>query len=158
MSIKDIFFDNADFSLLQSIFIGLFFLIVGLGMYIVMWYMNREALIEIAFPKTKRKMINKFIKRHSLMQKITLLYIIREGKEKRAALWFYWMFNVANILCACISLVSCIAVVITKGVGWAMLGALFLPFELFLIRAAITFFSDLIFLKSERSRYSFKSK
>lgn len=153
MSIKDLWRDNADFSVLQSLCIGTFFLSCGLLVALATWAMQQGAILEYGYPRIKDKRKRKLLKTFSFFERVTLTRLCREAKRRSAVLWLYWTINLCNGLSVFVCIASYIAVLFTGGAGWAMI-LLFAPWTVFVLSSIVRFVPDLLFLPSEKRRYS----
>ena len=149
---------SGDFSLLESILIGTFFLSCDFCLCIVNWYLQQEAIIELGYPKRKSKTMKKRMKRFRFWERITLTRLCKESERKRVSLWFYWCLNFLNILVAGAGLVGYCGMVITGGAGWSMVLLIIGPFGVLILSMLLRFIPDLLFLPSERRRYFCKKK
>lgn len=155
MSINDLWRSHADFTVLQGFCIGTFFLSCNLLIAFTTWAMQQGAILEYGYPKMKNKRKKKLLKTFSFFERITLTRLCREAKRKSPVLWLYRTLHLCNLLSAFVCIAAYIGVLFTGGAGWAMM-LLFSPWLIFFLSAIVRFIPDLLFLPSEKRRYSRK--
>ena len=151
--ITDLWYSNANFSLVTTIFLTVFFGVTALFCYGITWYFQMSSMAEYGYPKISRKTFQKRFKQYTTVEKIMLTKLKRFATKKGFMLQLCWMINLLNLLFAVISSIGLIGFVITHGSGWSVVLSFFLPFESCLLFVAIRFIPDLIWLPSERRRY-----
>lgn len=152
-TIVELWSSNIDFSLGQSIALGLLFLLLGLFFYVMNWYSQRDAIIEFAYPKVSMKTLRRRFDKLKFWDKVFLFSLRKNAKRKGFMLHLCWLINVGNLFSGSLTLVGFIGLLVSKGSGWSLILLLFLPFGFMLFSAFIRFVPDLIWLPSERKRY-----
>lgn len=145
------------FTITQTIFTGLFFLICGLVLCAANWYIQVGIIAEFGYPKRskreKRKGTLTWIKQFRPVSRIFLWRPCSNAQRKGVILWLAWLCNLFNVLSGILCCIGYPLAIIMRGVGWPMLLVIFLPFAVFMGAVFIEFIPTLIFLPSERRRY-----
>ena len=156
-SLQELWQQKVDFTITQTIFIGLFFLICGLALCAVNWYIQVGIIAEFGYPKRskreKRKGNLTWIKQFRPISRIFLWRPCRNAQRKGVILWLAWLCNLVNVLSGILCCIGYPLAIIMRGVSWPMLLVIFPPFEVLMGSAFIEFIPTLIFLPSERRRY-----
>lgn len=146
---KQLWNDSASFALWQAILIPTVLFICNLVIAVAISYAIWDNAIEILFPNI---IFNTRLERYSTPEKIWLCKIIKEQKDKRKVVWFYWIIYIINLMDAALIPLSWIASIITCGSGWALCCLLIIPINISLGSAGILFILNLLFVPSERDR------
>ena len=156
-SLWELWQQKVDFTITQTIFIGLFFLICGLVLCAANWYIQVGIIAEFGYPKRskreKRKGTLTWIKQFRPVSRIFLWRPCRSVQRKGAILWLAWLCNLFNVLSGILCCIGYPLAIIMRGAGWPMLLVIFPPFLVFMGSTFIEFIPTLIFLPSERRRY-----
>lgn len=156
-SLWELWQQKVDFTITQTIFIGLFFLICGLVLCAANWYIQVGIIAEFGYPKRskreKRKGTLTWIKQFRPVSRIFLWRPCRSAQRKGVILWLAWLCNLFNVFSGILCCIGYPLAFIMRGVGWPMLLMIFLPFVVFMGAVFIEFIPTLIFLPSERRRY-----
>lgn len=156
-SLQELWQQKVDFTITQTIFIGLFFLICGLVLCAANWYIQVGVIAEFGYPKRskreKRKGNMTWIKQFRPISRIFLWRPWRNAQRKGVILWLAWICNLFNVLSGILCCIGYPLAIIMRGVSWPMLLVIFPPFEVLLGSIFIEFIPTLIFLPSERRRY-----
>lgn len=157
VSLWELWQQKVDFTITQTIFIGLFFLICGLVLCAANWYIQVGIIAEFGYPKRskreKRKGNLTWIKQFHPISRIFLWRPCRSAQRKGVILWLAWLCNLFNVLSGILCCIGYPLAIIMRGVGWPMLLVIFPPFVVFMGSTFIEFIPTFIFLPSERRRY-----
>ena len=156
-SLWELLQQKTNFTVMQTILIGLFFLICGLVLCAANWGIQVSIIAEFGYPKRskreKRMGDLAWIRQFRPVSRVFLWSPCRDAQRKGFILWLAWLCNLANLL-SCVS--CCVGyplAIVMRGVGWPILMMLFPPFEVFAGTIIIEFIPRLIFLPSDRRRY-----
>lgn len=156
-SLWELWQQKVDFTITQTIFIGLFFLICGLVLCAANWYIQVGIIAEFGYPKRskreKRKGTLTWIKQFRPISRIFLWRPCSNAQRKGAILWLAWLCNLFNVLSGILCCIGYPLAIIMRGAGWPILLVIFPPFEVLMGSIFIEFIPTLIFLPSERRRY-----
>ena len=158
--LKAAWLEKPDVSITQCIVIGLVILVANMVLCAVLWYLQLNNIVEVGYPKRskrrKREGVLIEIKEHSRIHQISLWKLYKNAPRKNWYVWLSFRFNLLNIPVAATCCIAYPCVIITSGAGWALTLLLFPPYMLFFIVGIVQFIPSLIFLPSERRRYSWK--
>lgn len=156
-SLWELWQQKVDFTITQTIFIGLFFLICGLVLCAANWYIQVGSIAEFGYPKRskreKRRGNLTWIKQFRPISRIFLWRPCSNAQRKGVILWLAWLCNLFNVLSGILCCIGYPLAIIMRGAGWPMLLVIFSPFVVFMGVVFIEFIPTLIFLPSERRRY-----
>lgn len=156
-SLWELWQQKVDFTITQTIFIGLFFLICGLVLCAANWYIQVGIIAEFGYPKRskreKRKGTLTWIKQFRPISRIFLWRPCSNAQRKGVILWLAWLCNLFNVLSGMLCCIGYPLAIIMRGAGWPILLVIFPPFEVLMGAVFIEFIPTLIFLPSERRRY-----
>lgn len=156
-SLWELWQQKVDFTITQTIFIGLFFLICGLVLCAANWYIQVGIIAEFGYPKRskreKRKGTLTWIKQFRPISRIFLWRPCSNAQRKGVILWLAWLCNLFNVLSGILCCIGYPLAIIMRGAGWPILLVIFPPFEVLMGSTFIEFIPTLIFLPSERRRY-----
>ena len=156
-SLWELWQQKVDFTITQTIFIGLFFLICGLVLCAANWYIQVGIIAEFGYPKRskreKRKGNLTWIKQFRPISRIFLWRPCSNAQRKGVILWLAWLCNLFNVLSGILCCIGYPLAIIMRGAGWPILLVIFPPFEVLMGSIFIEFIPTLIFLPSERRRY-----
>ncbi len=147
---------NVDVQWWALLLIALFFFSANFVLFCVMWYVRREVAIEVGYPRKSKKSLRKYIKTFSFLDKVTLRRLTREAKQKNIMLYLNYFDNWLNILAILVSAAGFVAAFVTNGTGWAMTLLVVPVLAVMGITVMIEFVPHLIWVPSERKRYSLK--
>ncbi len=156
-TLMELWQQNADFTLVQSIFIGLFLFVCGIVVCAAIGYMQLATILEMGYPKRTKKQKRQWawvaLKGHSLLNKMFLWKLCREAPKKHFYLWIaFAIHGLNNFVLASLPL-SYICMIVTKGAGWSMVLLLHGPIAYFAFVAVVTFIPSILWIPSERNRY-----
>ena len=101
-SLWELWQQKVDFTITQTIFIGLFFLICGLVLCAANWYIQVGIIAEFGYPKRskreKRKGNLTWIKQFRPISRIFLWRPCSDAQRKGVMLWLAWLCNLFNVL------------------------------------------------------------
>lgn len=156
-SLWELWQQKVDFTITQTIFIGLFFLICGLVLCAANWYIQVGIIAEFGYPKRskreKRKGTLTWIKQFRPVSRIFLWRPCSNAQRKGVILWLAWLCNLFSVLSGILCCIGYPLAIIMRGAGWPILLVIFPPFEVLMGSTFIEFIPTLIFLPSERRRY-----
>ncbi len=156
-SLWELWQQKVDFTITQTIFIGLFFLICGLVLCAANWYIQVGIIAEFGYPKRskreKRRGNLTWIKQFRPISRIFLWRPCSNAQRKGVILWLAWLCNLFNVLSGILCCIGYPLAIIMRGAGWPILLVIFPPFEVLMGSIFIEFIPTLIFLPSERRRY-----
>ena len=156
-SLWELWQQKVDFTITQTIFIGLFFLICGLVLCAANWYIQVGIIAEFGYPRRskreKRKGNLTWIKQFRPVSRIFLGRPCSNAQRKGVILWLAWLCNLFNVLSGILCCIGYPLAIIMRGAGWPILLVIFPPFEVLMGAVFIEFIPTLIFLPSERRRY-----
>lgn len=156
-SLWELWQQKVDFTITQTIFIGLFFLICGLVLCAANWYIQVGIITEFGYPKRskreKRKGTLTWIKQFRPISRIFLWRPCSNAQRKGVILWLAWLCNLFNVLSGILCCIGYPLAIIMRGAGWPILLVIFPPFIVLMGAVFIEFIPTLIFLPSERRRY-----
>lgn len=156
-SLIELWSEKPGFTIVQSVFIGFFLLVLDVVICAVLWYIQLGFILELGYPKRskqKRRQGNiTEIKTHSRTNQIFLWKICKDAPQKSFFLWFSFGINLLNIVIVAVCSLSCVCVIITNGAGWALTPLLFLPYMYFLFVVIIEYIPSILFIPSERHRH-----
>lgn len=156
-SLWELWQQKVDFTITQTIFIGLFFLICGLVLCAANWYIQVGIIAEFGYPKRskreKRRGNLTWIKQFRPISRIFLWRPCSNAQRKGVILWRAWLCNLFNVLSGILCCIGYPLAIIMRGAGWPILLVIFPPFEVLMGSIFIEFIPTLIFLPSERRRY-----
>ncbi len=156
-SLWELWQQKVNFTITQTLFIGLFFLICGLVLCAANWYIQVGIIAEFGYPKRskreKRKGNLTWIKQFRPISRIFLWRPCSNAQRKGVILWLAWLCNLFNVLSGILCCIGYPLAILMRGAGWPMLLVIFPPFEVLMGSTFIEFIPTLIFLPSERRRY-----
>lgn len=156
-SLWELWQQKVDFTITQTIFIGLFFLICGLVLCAANWYIQVGIIAEFGYPKRskreKRKGNMTWIKQFRPISRIFLWRPCSNAQRKGVILWLAWLCNLFNVISGILCCIGYPLAILMRGAGWPILLVIFPPFEVLMGSIFIEFIPTLIFLPSERRRY-----
>ena len=145
--------DDINISWWKMLFIGSFFLLINLGIFVAMWYTRRGIIIEYGFPKRNRKSIKKKISNYSIIEKIILIRLSREAERKGFFLYLTLACHLLSVLSYFSCLIGFVGCMITLADGWALTMLVISQLASLFVTVLIEFIPQLIWLPSERRRY-----
>ena len=156
-SLTELWLENPGFTIMQSVFIGFFLLVMDIVICVVLWYIQLGIILELGYPKrTKRKKRQgnmTEIKTHSRISQIVLWKLCKDAPQKSFFLWFAFGINLLNLIIVAVCGLSYVCVNITNGAGWSLTPLLFLPYIFLLFVAIVEYIPSILFIPSERHRY-----
>ena len=151
-----LFHENITIEGWKMFLIGLVILVFNFVLFLAMWYVRRETVFEVGYPKRNKKYIKKRMRDYSFLNKIFLFKISRNAERKSFMLIInlvcHWL-NLLSMLSCVVGFVSCM---ITLASGWALSLLVFPVLTIMLLTVLFEFIPHLIWLPSERRRYRFK--
>ncbi len=145
--------ENVQFIWYQSVLIGLTFYLFDFVIFVVQYFLRKNAILEYCFPKRSKKFLKKLMSKYSLFEKIFLYRIACDSNRKGIFIYItiinQWL-NCLSFLCSTIGLFG---TVITNGKGWSLTLLLIPEISILVITVVIEFIPHLIWLPSERRRY-----
>ena len=149
------FSEHAEFQWWQMLIIGIIMLALNLVLFLVFTYVRVGNVLEYGFPKIKNKTLRKKIKSYSLLDRILLIKLTADAKRRG----FFLILNLAgqflNIISMLLCLVGFVGSMITLADGWCLMLLIASVIVINLTVTAIMFIPDLIYLPSERKKYTF---
>jgi hypothetical protein len=145
--------DNANYTQWQAIWISSIFLLINIGLCLAVWYLQKATIIEVGYPRSKRKKVNKTFKSQSFLDKLLLWQLRKEATIASPVLNLSIVLNYINIVAAVGEAVGYIGAIITRGKGWALSLVLLSGFISFCVTAFVHSVSTLLLFPSERKRW-----
>ena len=156
-SLIDLWSEKPMFTIVQSVFIGFFFLVMGIVICAVLWYLQLTIILESGYPKrTKRKRRQgniAEIKTQSLINRLFFWKLCKDAPQKPFFLWFAFGINLLNLIIATVCSLSYVCVILTNGSGWSLTLLLLLPYAFLFFVTIIEYIPSILFLPSERHRH-----
>ncbi len=134
------------------------FLSANFALFCAFCFMRKETAIEVGYPKTRKKTLEKHLKTLPVLDRVFLWSLTREAKQKRFMLYLNFFDNLLNVLSIMVSAVGFVAVFITNGKGWSMTFLVLPVITVLFVTGAVAFIPHLIWVPSERKRYSLKKR
>ena len=157
-NIANMWTQNADLTLWQSIWISSIFFCANIFLCVVNWFLQKETILECGYSNSaKKKEIKKF-KTFSIVEKITLVRLVNDCQKYNPIIPLCVILNAINLLAVVAEIVGYISTIITRGHGWAIVLTLSSGFTWLMICTAIRFLPDLLYVPSERRRYGINKK
>lgn len=154
-SIIKLFSDHLTIEWWKMLLIGLVLLAFNTFLFLVFSYIREGNVIEYGFPKMKNKTLKKRIKNYSIPARLLLINLTIDAKR-------HGFFLILNLICQffnIVAMVSClvgfVGCMITLADGWCLMLLLASVLVINLVITVIMFIPDLIYLPSERRKYTF---
>ncbi len=156
-SLRELWQQNADFSVLQSVFIGLIFLLCDIVLCVANEYIQLGSILEVGYPKRTKKQKQQWnwaaLREHAFLNKLFLWRLCREAPRKHLYLWVCFVLNGMNVLVLASVPVAYVGLLLTKGAGWSVVLLIFVPISYLMLSVAVMFIPSILWLPSERKRY-----
>ena len=149
---------NADWTLWQSIWISSIFFWANIFLCAVNWFVQKETILECGYSNSSRKKEIKKFKSFSIVDKITLVRLANDCHKLNPIIPLCVVLNAINLLAVVAEIIGYISAIVTRGHGWAITLTLASGFAWLIICAAIRFLPDLLLVPSERKRYGISKK
>lgn len=150
--------EQTSFAWWQACLIALLALLVNGGACAANWFVRKETILECGYRKATAKRMRKIMKKWTWAERIILRRLAKEATQSSPMIGLSLFLNYLNLLCGGIVLIGFACSIATCGAGWAM-GLAFLPGLLgMFFSTVVTFIPDLLWVPSERKRYSIKGK
>ncbi len=145
--------ESVQYTIIQTLLIASFFLLMNLVLFLAVWYIHKNTIFECGYHNKRGKQLEKKISEYKLFQKITLIKLAAEAPNKGMMLYINMFCHILNVIAFIICIAGYVCCYIFNS-GWAWC-LLLLPeiCTVFLI-VAIEFVPHLIWLPSEKKRYS----
>ena len=145
--------DHLEWQVWKTIFIGLFFLLCNLFLFLILVYVRREIIFLLGFPKRKKKYLKKKIQSYTVIDRILLVKLINQAETNHIAQYICLVCNFIHILACMVSCVGFVSAIITSVDGWALTLLVFpIIFTLF-FSCIFEILPQLIWFPSERRRW-----
>lgn len=154
--ILDFWNGHSHFAWWQSLLICLFFLLANSLLFLAVWYLHRETILECGYKNVKAA--RKRFKEQSPVEKLLLTRLVHEAPKPHFNLILRLVLNWSNLVLAAASLIGLFGTVLTCGAGWAMTLLLGSGLCSLLFSVGISFIPDLLWVPSERKRYGLRKK
>jgi hypothetical protein len=145
--------DNANYTQWQAIWISSIFLLINIGLCLAVWYLQKVTIVEVGYPRSKRKKVKKAFKAQPILDRILLRRLCKEATISNPVLNLCIVLNCINIAAVLGEVIGYIGAIITRGHGWALTLVLLSGFGSFCITAFIHSVSALLWVPSERKRW-----
>ena len=140
--ILDFWNGHSHFAWWQSLLICLFFLLANSLLFLAVWYLHRETILECGYKNVKAA--RKRFKEQSPVEKLLLTRLVHEAPKPHFNLILRLVLNWSNLVLA--------------AAGWAMTLLLGSGLCSLLFSVGISFIPDLLWVPSERKRYGLRKK
>ena len=158
MSFRELWNDKITIELWKMILIGLFFFVMNLTIFIAMWYVRQGVICEYGYPKRNRRSLKKKIATYSILGKLSLVCLTREAERKGPLLYITVICHYICAVALCISCFGFTGCLFTLADGWALTLLVISELLALFFTVLIEFIPHLIWLPSERKRYSRKKR
>ena len=158
-SFQELWRDQADFTIMQCVYIGLFLFLCGIVLSAVNWCIQLGIIREFGYPKRskreKRQGSLPWFEQYSFTSRVLLWRPCKDAQRKGFMLWLAWFMNLLNVIAFVICCADLFFLFLTRGAGWSLI-LLLSPFGVFVFSTCVEFIPSLLFLPSERRRYGLK--
>lgn len=137
----------------KMLIIGFFLLSMNIIIFLAMWYVRRDVIIEYGYPKRNKKNLRKRLKSHSKAESFFLLRLTIEAERKGSLLYINLACHFVNIVALGTSFCGFLGCMLTLADGWALILLLSSELDALFLTGLIEFIPHIVFLPSERNRY-----
>lgn len=148
-----LWYENVEFSFFQTLLAASILLIMDLIIFLAVWYLHKEVIIEYGYNNKKKKLIKKKISEYNFLQKITLIKLAIEAPNRGPMLYINMFCHILNIVAFGHCFVGYVCCYIFDS-GWPWCLLLLSEICGVFVTTSIEFVPHLIWLPSEKKRYS----